>query len=546
MKFSTKPVVIIGSGIAGLYLAIKLSEKINSEILLVTKANLGESNSRYAQGGIVGVLPENLPDSVELHVADTIKAGAGLTDAGIAEFISENSTEAIYDLVKYGVEFDKNPENRIQLTLEAAHSVKRILHSGGDATGRNIELALSHKVLNTPNIKIYQGIQAVDLLMDSDRRCRGVILYDSKTGEYEIVYANVTVIATGGAGQIYSNTTNPAIATGDGIALAYRAGAVIQDMEFIQFHPTALDLEENGSRFLISESVRGEGARLKNTDGEFFTQNYDKRGDLAPRDIVTRAIFFEMKEKGYNHVLLDTSSINKETLIERFPNIIKACKDHEIDILESPIPVSPAAHYIMGGIKISQEGKTTIPGLYAVGEAGCTSFHGANRLASNSLLECVVIAGEMAKNIAEQNLEVEPVKDCKSDCLLSQYEKHILSYKPDIEDYIRKLRETMWDKAGIVRNEQSLNQALKMINELKLEFNQEYRCRNINEYEFRSMLTVAELIVRSSIVRKESRGAHYRDDYPETSEHAYHSYISKEIFGTVKEVCDFTFSYKSM
>jgi len=532
MKFSIKSIIIIGSGIAGLYSAIKLSEKMkdaDKEILLVTKANLRESNSRYAQGGIVGVLPENLKDSVELHVRDTLKAGAGLTDETVAKFISENSSDAIKHLIKYGVEFDKNRENKLQLTLEAANSVNRILHSGGDATGKSIELALSHMAENTENITIYQQTQAVDLLIDSDKNCRGVILYNSKTKEYEIVYSSAVVIATGGVGQTYSNTTNPEIATGDGIALAYKAGAILQDIEFIQFHPTALTLEENGSRFLISESVRGEGARLKNPDGEFFTQAYDERGDLAPRDVVTRAIFFEMKQKGYSNVLLDTSSIPKEKLIERFPNIIRVCKEHEIDILKEPIPVSPAAHYIMGGIKISTNGKTSIPGLFAVGEASCSSFHGANRLASNSLLECVVVAGEMVKHLSEQPLEVQPTQDCKINCLIAQYEKQIFSPKPDVSVFAKQLKDTIWNNAGIIRNEKALTQALKTVNELKLEFAQEYKCRDIHEYEFRSLLTIAELIVKSALARKESRGAHFREDYPKTSKQAYHSYISKEM-----------------
>lgn len=528
MKFSTKSIVIIGSGIAGLYSAIKLSESTDREILLVTKANLGESNSRYAQGGIVGVLPENLKDSVDLHVKDTLEAGAGLTDSNIARFISENSAEAIKDLIKYGVEFDRNRENKIELTLEAAHSVNRILHAGGDATGKSIELALSNKAENAKNITIYQKTQAVDILVDSDKICRGVILYNSKTKEYETVYSSAVVIATGGAGQVFSNTTNPEIATGDGIALAYRAGAVVQDMEFIQFHPTALNLKENGSRFLISESVRGEGAKLKNPDGELFTQNYDKRGDLAPRDVVTRAIFFEMKEKGYSNVLLDTSSIPREKLVERFPNIIRVCKEHNIDILEKPIPVSPAAHYIMGGIKISEDGKTSVSGLYAVGEASCSSLHGANRLASNSLLECVVVAGEMVKHLMEQPLEITPTQDCKINCLITQYERQISGSKPAVDELSSQLKEIMWNNAGIVRNEKALTEALKTVNELKLEFTQEFKCRDIHEYELRSLLIVSELIVKSALARKESRGAHFREDYPETSQNAYHSYLSKE------------------
>ncbi len=534
MKFSTKSVVIIGSGIAGLYSAIKLSEKTDKEILLVTKANLRESNSRYAQGGIVGVLPENLKDSIDLHVQDTINAGAGLTNPDVARLISEKSADAIYDLIKYGVEFDKNCNDKIELTLEAAHSVNRILHSGGDATGKSIEIALCNKAESSKNITIYRQTQAVDLLVDSDKNCKGVILFDSKTGEYETVYASAVIIATGGAGQVYSNTTNPEIATGDGIALAYRAGSVIQDMEFIQFHPTALNIEENGSRFLISESVRGEGAKLKNPDGEFFTQNYDERGDLAPRDVVTRAIFFEMQKKGYDNVFLDTSFISKEKLMERFPNIIRVCKENGIDILENQIPVSPAAHYIMGGIKISANGATSLPGLFAVGEASCSSLHGANRLASNSLLECVVIAGEMSEYLAGRDLEVKPTCDCAIDCLISQYEKQFYDYKLDITEFVKKLKQAMWDNAGIVRNESGLAQALKTIRELRLEFNQLYKCRDIHEYEFRSLLTVSELIIKSAIARKESRGGHYREDFAQTSENAYHSYISKDMFKVAK------------
>ena len=537
MKFLNKSIVIIGSGIAGLYTAIKLSEQTNKEILLVTKTNIRESNSRYAQGGIAGILPENLKDSVDLHVQDTVNAGAGLTDKNIARFVSENSTEAIYDLIKYGVEFDKNEENNIQLTLEAAHSINRILHAGGDATGKSIELALSNIAENTKNITIYQQTQAVDLLIDSDKICRGVILYNSSNREYETVYSSVVVIATGGIGQVYNNTTNPEIATGDGIALAYRAGATLQDMEFIQFHPTALTVEYDSSRFLISESVRGEGARLKNPDGEFFTSKYDERGDLAPRDVVTRAIFFEMKEKGYSNVLIDTSSISLEKLAERFPNIIRVCKEQGIDILSEPIPVSPAAHYIMGGIKITQEGKTSIEGLYAVGEASCTSLHGANRLASNSLLECVVVAGEIARQLSTLPLEVTPTNDCKINCAISQYEQQVSALKPDTQALIQELKEIMWTNAGIVRDEKGLNQALKKINEIKLEFAQLYKCHSVQEYELRSLLTVAELIVKSALARKESRGAHFRKDYTEASENAYHSYISKDMYCSIKEYC---------
>lgn len=522
MKFTQKPFVIIGGGIAGLYTAIKLSEKSDKKVLLITKTDLRESNSRYAQGGIVGVLPENTEDSISRHVKDTLIAGAGLSNEEVARFISEKSNQAILDLISYGVEFDTDKDKKLELTIEGAHSIRRILHSGGDATGKNIELALSQKVENDPKIDIYKQTLAVDLLIDAEKTCKGVIVLDKNTGEYETIYSSNVILATGGAGQVYSNTTNPALATGDGIALAYRAGAVLQNMEFTQFHPTALNFEENGSRFLISESVRGEGAIIKNPEGEEFTDS------LAPRDIVTRAILFEMQEKGYDHVLLNISSIPEEFFKERFPNILNTCLEHEIDVIKEPIPISPAAHYIMGGIKTSVCGETSIEGLYAVGEASCTSFHGANRLASNSLLECVVVGKELAEMLSEKRLSPFENICCKINCHISHYEKSQFEPEQDINQFKKKLRETMWEKVGIVRHEQGLKEALKIINELKLEFNQVYKCRTPEEYEFKSLLMVAEIITRSSLCRKESRGSHYRKDFPETNAEAQNSYVSKE------------------
>lgn len=526
MRLSKKSVVIIGSGIAGLYAAIKLACN-NNDVLMVTKSTLRESNSRYAQGGIAGVLPENTHDSIELHVKDTIKAGAGLTDPEVSGFISKNSTEVIADLIRYGVDFDKDTDEKIALTLEAAHSVRRILHAGGDATGRSIEIALSNHVETHNNIDIYEKTQAVDLLIDSAGNCRGLIILDTLTNEYEAIYADAVVIASGGAGQVYSNTTNPAIATGDGIALAYRANAIIQDMEFVQFHPTALTIKDNDSRFLISESVRGEGAKLINKNNEYFAYKYDKRGDLAPRDIVTRSIFFEMQITQESNVFLDTTSINKNTLLSRFPNIIKACKDNNIDIINENIPVSPAAHYFMGGIQISTFGKTSINGLYAIGEAGCSSLHGANRLASNSLLECIVIARELA-NCLKNNLKQSSIEEDNAiKNLIDSYDKSIPCEISEISRLKSNLKDTMWQNAGIIRSEQTLVEALKEINNLKNKFNRNYICSNIEEYEFRNLLIIAELIVKSALARKESRGAHFREDYPQADTNAYHSYLRK-------------------
>lgn len=532
MKYSKYSVVIVGSGIAGLYAALKLSENINISdgILVITKSKLGESNSRYAQGGIAGVLPENTKDSISLHVSDTIKAGAGLSDFSVAKFISESSSYVIKDLLNYGVDFDKDKDNEddFALTMEGAHSVKRILHAGGDATGLQIEKALVSKVKSKHNIDIYEETQAVELLIDEDNACKGVITYNTLTDDYEVIYSPAVVLATGGAGQVYSKTTNPSITTGDGIALAYRAGAILQDMEFIQFHPTALFLGNQDSQFLISESVRGEGAKLRNKNGELFALKYDERADLAPRDIVARAIYSEMSLDNTDSVNLDATIIDEETIRRRFPNISKACSDNGIDITKDYIPVSPSAHYTMGGIKSNTNGQTTIRGLYAVGEAGCTSLHGANRLASNSLLECIVISYQLSKFLAAKNLKTSNVIDDQIRQIIKKYDEEDSGfYEGDIDELFKELKGAMWQYAGLVRSQEKLEKAKQIIETLKEKFNIEHRASNLKEYDFRSLLTVAEVIVNSALVRKESRGAHYREDYKHTAKDAAHSYMRK-------------------
>ena len=522
MKHSTYSVIIVGSGIAGLYAAIKLAQtaKVPDGILLLTKSTLSECNSRYAQGGIVGVLDENKQDSISLHIADTIKAGCGLSDFNVVKFISENSQHAIKDLMACGVNFDRNEHNQLNFTLEGAHSVRRILHVGGDATGYGIEKALVEKIKNdksiAPNITIYEQTLAVELLVDANDNCRGLISFNSATKEYEALYAPVTVLATGGTGQVYKYTTNPSVTTGDGLALGIKAHADIKDMEFIQFHPTALSLENSDSRFLISESVRGEGAKLINQNGEYFMQNHPQK-DLAPRDVVAREIYSQLS-KG-NKVFLDASFIGIDKFKRRFPNIYKTCLENNIDITKDYIPVAPAAHYCMGGLKTEVNGKTSINNLYAIGETACTSLHGANRLASNSLLEWVVCAYELVNTLSKLNLHSSKIID---ETVLNTIKKYADSENESSEDFdIKalkdKVKNIMWNNVGIIRTESSLLTALSEINKIDEIFVSKDKCASLDEYELRNMLLVAKCIINAALSRKESIGAHYRADFQTTN-----------------------------
>lgn len=530
MKYSKYSAVVIGSGIAGLYSALKLEQQLNlpDGILLITKSELGESNSYYAQGGMVAVLKSNKNDSVSSHVADTIKAGAGLSELNTIKFISENSDKVVKDLLTFGVEFDRDENGNFTLTKEAAHSVNRILHSGGDATGREMEIALCHTLQNHKNIKVYENSLAVDLLVENNT-CDGVVIFHEKNSEYETVYCKTLILATGGLGQLYKYTTNPVGATGDGFALAYNVGAELQDMEFVQFHPTALafDDKKNHNRFLISEAVRGEGAKLCNKDRVQFMYKYDERKELAPRDIVARSIFQEMKATNTTNVYLDTSDIPRDKLIKRFPTIANKCLDNGIDITKDLIPVAPAAHYFMGGVKTNLKGETSIKGLYAIGEVSSTGLHGGNRLASNSLLECVVCAYEVAEFLRNSDLSFDIPKNEKFDKIISKYEIPNVENKIDVQNLKSKLKDLMWNNVGIYRNEKSLNDAINGLNELEKEFPKRDKYLSKEEYEFKNMLISARLIVKSAIRRKESRGAHYRTDYLETNEVCEHSILSR-------------------
>lgn len=531
MKYSKYSTIIVGSGIAGLYAALKIEQqaKLPDGIMLITKSKLGESNSKYAQGGMVAVLKENKCDSTESHISDTIKAGAGLSEFNTVKFISENSDKVVKDLLNFGVEFDRDKDGNLCFTKEAAHSVRRILHSGGDATGKMIEKSLVEQVQNNNNIDVYEEGTVVELLINSNGECRGVLVFNNMTGEYETVYSPAVILATGGIGQLYKYTTNPEGATGDGLAIAYNAGAVMQDMEFVQFHPTALAFDDDVNRFLISEAVRGEGAKLVDADGMEFMAKYDERKELAPRDIVTRANYNEMMRNHLANVYLNASCIDKAKLAERFPTISKKCLEHGIDISKDFIPVAPAAHYFMGGIRTDVEGRTSINGLFAIGEVSSTGLHGGNRLASNSLLECVVCAYEVADFLKTQKLDAPKSIDANIKSIIDQYSEEDEDVEPiDTDVFKAELKDIMWNYCGILRDEKSLMTALEKLDELKSKFPRTRKCQTKAEYEFKNMLTVARMIVVSALGRKESRGAHYRLDYLKTSEECTHSHITKK------------------
>lgn len=512
--------VVLGSGIAGLTFALKVAHA--GTVAIITKKSRTESNTNYAQGGIAAVTSKN--DSFESHVQDTIVAGSGLCKEEIVRGIVEEGPDRVKELINLGMKFSRrqteNGDCELDLGKEGGHTNRRILHAK-DVTGREIERALLNSIASNKNISIFENHFAIDLIttqklgLPNLNRCVGVYVLNNETNLVETYSAKTVILATGGCGKVYLYTSNPDIATGDGTAMSYRAGATISNMEFVQFHPTCL-YHPKAKSFLISEAVRGEGGELLNLRGERFMEKIHPLKSLAPRDIVARAIDSEMKRTGDDHVLLDITNKPARYIIDRFPNIYKTCLDFGLDITKEPIPVVPAAHYQCGGVQVSFNGETCINGLYAIGEVSCTGLHGANRLASNSLLEALVYAHRAANHSLNNPIQAidADLPDWQSGDAIDADEMVVVSHNWD------ELRRTMWDYVGIVRTTKRLKRALTRVKNLQEEISDYYWDFTVTSdlLELRNLATVAELIVKSALKREESRGLHYTLDHPKTAE----------------------------
>jgi L-aspartate oxidase len=515
--------IVIGSGIAGLFTAIKASE--DRRVIMITKKSVMESNTRYAQGGIAAVIAED--DSPAYHRQDTLMAGAGLCSSTAVDVLVNEGPDGVHELIRLGTLFDKE-DGVLALTQEGAHSHRRILHANGDATGYEIVRALSEQVTEHKNIEVWDDHYVIDLITEGGE-CVGALLQRPGGGRL-FLQGDATILCSGGAGQLFRYTTNPEVATGDGIAIAYRAGAHIRDMEFIQFHPTALSYP-GAPRFLISEAVRGEGAVLRNINGERFMERYHELLELAPRDIVARAIVSEMELTKSTFVYLDITHESPEMVKHRFPTIHETCMSYGLDITSDWIPVAPAAHYMMGGIKTDLNGESTIPRLFACGEVSSTGVHGANRLASNSLSEAVVFG----RRIIERIRKLSPLgREVSS---VSSNEGRVDSPTQAIVERRLKLQKVMVRYAGLRRNEVALSKGIEELKRQLPIFGSVLTKRE--EYEFANMLTCCLLVTESALAREESRGAHYREDYPQRSDDQWRKHLLQiRDLGIVEELSD--------
>lgn len=516
-------VIVVGSGIAGLSAALAAAADPALEVLVLAKAAAEESATRYAQGGVAAVVePSRTGDSLEAHIADTVLTGKGLTDEAVARITVEEGALRMQELVQHGIQFDRNDDGQLHFTLEGGHSFPRILHRG-DTTGHEIETFLLEQLGKHPNVTLLSHTFAVDLLTEGGE-VHGVVLR-RPDGELEGAWARQTILATGGLGRLYRETTNPAVATGDGLAMAFRAGATLEDLEFVQFHPTTLYLA-GAERFLITEAVRGEGGVLRDGNGDRFMKRFHPDAELAPRDVVSRGIITVLRERGENKVLLDLAPIPPEKIQARFPRILEILASFGVDILSQPIPVRPSAHYTIGGIRTTLDGRTSLRGLLAAGEVACTRLHGANRLASNSLLEGFVF-GQRAGRAAAREASRRPLPSPFS----VQLERHSpvqAAATVQLEDLTSSLRSLLWRKVGLERSGPELTRALEQIASW-IPYVLEGTYDDPAHWTVQNMLVTSYLVTYAALRREESRGVHYRTDFPECDDEQWcrHQDISR-------------------
>jgi len=496
--------IIVGSGIAGLYTALLAKEQ--GSVLIITKGSIDDCNTKYAQGGIAAAIGKN--DSPERHFRDTIAAGDGICNEEEVRILVNEAPDRIADLVNFGVPFD-TLDGEVALAMEAAHSLPRILHAGGDATGEHIEFTLSEQV-RTSKVQVLEDCLVTEILVEQGR-VSGIKALDCRTGSIEEFECRFLILATGGAGQLYKFSTNPEVATGDGVVLAFNAGAEITDMEFFQFHPTALRLP-GVTPFLISEAVRGEGGILRNVDGYRFMPDYTPEGDLAPRDVVARSILYEMKKNGSDRVFIDVTHLPPRVITTRFPHIYRFCLDHGLDITKGLIPVAPAAHYMMGGIKVNSWGETNIAGLFACGETACTGVHGANRLASNSLLEAAVFSKRIVEKTGRGTKIEAPAASKVVEVHHSLSDRQVPQVVP--VPSLSAVQQLHWDKVGIIRSKEGLTQVADILAAWQRSLPQP---TDRPSWELSNLVLTGRLVTEAALLREESRGAHFRSDFPRSS-----------------------------